>query len=71
MSKTYKKWTPVDMEFIFQNQNMLDKDVAAKLSESSGQLITPSMVRRQRRKGGVIKKRGRPSSKKTVDANVS
>lgn len=69
MNKTYKKWTPADIEFVFKNQNMLDKEVAAKLSESTGQLITTSMVRRQRRKGGVIKKRGRPCSNKVVDAN--
>lgn len=63
MSKTYKKWTQTDIEFIVQNQNMLDKEVAAKLTEISGQTITPSMVRRQRRKSGVAKKRGRPSNK--------
>ena len=69
MSKTYKKWTQLDIDFIVQNQNMLDKNVAAKLSENSGQLITPSMVRRQRRKSGVTKKRGRPS-KKVLDTNI-
>lgn len=66
MSKTYKKWSQTDIQFILDNQNMLDKDVANKLSEISGQTITPSMVRRQRRKSGIAKKRGRP--RKTVDA---
>jgi hypothetical protein len=66
MSKTYKKWNQTDIQFILDNQNMLDKDVANKLSEISGQTITPSMVRRQRRKSGIAKKRGRP--RKTVDA---
>jgi hypothetical protein len=61
MSKTYKKWSQSDIQFIVDNQNMLDKDVAAKLSELSGQSVTPSMVRRQRRKSGVTKKRGRPA----------
>lgn len=61
MSKTYKKWNQNDIQFILDNQNMLDKDVAAKLSELNGQNITPSMVRRQRRKSGIVKKRGRPT----------
>lgn len=60
MSKTYKKWTPTDIQFILDNQNMLDKDVAEKLSQISGQQVTPSMVRRQRRKSGIAKRRGRP-----------
>lgn len=66
MSKTYKKWSQTDIQFILDNQNMLDKDVAAKLSEVSGQTITPSMIRRQRRKSGVAKKRGRPSKNKVA-----
>lgn len=61
MSRTYKKWNQSDLQFIMDNQNMLDKDVASKLSELSGSLVTPSMVRRQRRKSGISKKRGRPS----------
>lgn len=66
MTKTYKKWSQTDIQFILDNQNMLDKDVAVKLSEISGQNITPSMVRRQRRKSGIAKKRGRPSKNKTA-----
>lgn len=61
MSKTYKKWSPTDIQFILDNQNMLDKDVAAKLSEITGQVVSASMVRRQRRKSGITRKRGRPS----------
>lgn len=60
MSKNYKKWSQSDIQFILDNQNMLDKDVAIKLSELSGQSVTQSMVRRQRRKSGITKKRGRP-----------
>lgn len=60
MTKIYKKWNPTDIQFIVDNHNMLDKDVAAKLSQITGQNITPSMVRRQRRKSGIAKKRGRP-----------
>lgn len=61
MTKAYKKWTNVDIQFIIDNQNMLDKDLAVKLSQITGQNITANMVRRQRRKNGVHKKRGRPS----------
>jgi hypothetical protein len=32
-----------------------------KLSQITGHNITPSMVRRQRRKSGIFRKRGRPS----------
>lgn len=60
MSRNYKKWTQTDIQFILDNQGMLDKDLAIKLSQISGQNITPSMVRRQRRKSGIAKKRGRP-----------
>lgn len=66
MSKTYKKWNQNDIQFILDNQNMLDKDVAAKLSELNGQTVTPSMVRRQRRKSGIVKKRGRPTKNNTA-----
>lgn len=60
MSKTYKKWSQTELQFIMDNQNMLDKDVAVKLSQITGQNISPSMIRRQRRKSGIAKKRGRP-----------
>jgi hypothetical protein len=70
MSKTYKKWTQADVEFILQNHDMLDKDIAAKLSTSAGQNITPSMIRRQRRKSGLSKKRGRPCKNKAVSTTI-
>lgn len=66
MTKSYKKWSATDIQFITDNQNMLDKDVAVKLSQITGQNITPSMVRRQRRKSGIQKKRGRPSKNRVV-----
>lgn len=66
MSRNYKKWSQSEIDFIIQNQHMLDKDVAAKLSQISGQNISPSMVRRQRRKSGLIRKRGRPSKSVAV-----
>lgn len=69
MNKTYKKWTSTDIQFIMDNHNMLDKDVAVKLSQITGHNITSSMIRRQRRKSGIAKKRGRPS--KNYVANAS
>jgi hypothetical protein len=61
MSKSYRKWTDADIQFINDNKGLLDKEVAAKLSEATGQLISPSMIRRQRRKSGITKSRGRPA----------
>jgi hypothetical protein len=61
MARNYKKWTQAEIQFILDNHNLLDKDVAVKLSQISGQNISASMVRRQRRKNGLTKKRGRPS----------
>lgn len=60
MSKVYRKWTASDLEFINQNSSLLDKEVADKLTALTGQSITPAMVRRQRRKSGIQKSRGRP-----------
>ena len=60
MTKVYKKWNQTDIQFILDNKEMLDKDVANKLTEITGQMVTPSMIRRQRRKSGITKKRGRP-----------
>lgn len=73
MPRNYKKWTQTELQFIVDNHNMLDKDVAVKLSQITGQNITPSMVRRQRRKSGIAKKRGRPSKnnfQSTINDNV-
>jgi hypothetical protein len=68
MSKTYKKWNQNEIQFILDNQNMLDKEIAAKLSQITSQNITANMVRRQRRKSGIMRKRGRPS--KNVSATI-
>jgi hypothetical protein len=59
MSRNYKKWAPNDIQYVLDNQSMLDKEIAAKLTELTGQNITPNMVRRQRRKMGIVKSRGR------------
>ena len=67
MTKNYKKWSASDIQFIVDNQSMLDKDVAVKLSQMTGQNISASMVRRQRRKSGIVRKRGRPSKASIIN----
>ena len=66
MSRNYKKWNQTDIQFIVDNQHMLDKDLAVKLSQITGQNVSASMVRRQRRKSGLVKKRGRPRKNTAV-----
>jgi transposase len=65
MSKTYKKWTKEELEFISNNaQNMKDDEIASYLNKTDGsQTITVGMVRRQRRKLSIVKPRGRRPSK--------
>jgi hypothetical protein len=56
----YKKWKNEDLTFIKDNFNIMsDVDIAATLS-TENQKITVYMIRRQRRKIGANKKRGRP-----------
>jgi len=68
MSKVYKKWTQSELEFINNNKEMLDKDLAAKLSEMTGHPVTTPMIRRQRRKFGFKKGRGRPRKAPTLSS---
>lgn len=57
----YKKWTQHELDFIRDNQSVMNDDIlAAKLCDISGQNITRSMIRRQRRKLNIKKQRGRP-----------
>lgn len=57
---TYKKWTDAEVGFIRDNINVLsDGELANKLSSMTGENITYGMIRRQRRKLGVSKPRGR------------
>lgn len=68
MSKTYKKWTKEETDFIANNsQSMKDEEIALYLNKIDGsRQITVGMVRRQRRKLLISKPRGRrPSSKPT------
>lgn len=71
----YKKWTSTEADFIKNNHgNISDAELATRLSEITGQNITTSMVRRQRRKLSLGKNRGRPRKKSlpvSVDHNLS
>lgn len=59
---TYKKWTDSEIDYIRNNHNIIcDEQLAAKLSEITGQNVSTAMIRRQRRKLNLSKPRGRPS----------
>lgn len=64
---TYKKWTDAELAFIRDNLTVLaDGELASKLSGITGENISQAMVRRQRRKLGVSKQRGRPRKIKPI-----
>jgi hypothetical protein len=66
---SYKKWTDAELGFIKDNINVLnDHELANKLSTMTGENITYGMIRRQRRKLGIIKKRGRPCKNKPINS---
>lgn len=57
----YKKWSETELTYIKHHYSVYpDKIIATKLSEISGENITPSMVRRQRRNLQAQKPKGRP-----------
>ena len=64
MSKTYKRWTKEEIEFVANNSaGMKDEEIAAYLNKIDGtRAITVGMVRRQRRKLAIVKPRGRRPS---------
>jgi len=63
--KTYKKWGDAELNFVRDNISSLsDAEIANKLSIMTGENITYGMVRRQRRKMGIQKQRGRPRKNK-------
>jgi len=56
----YKKWNGTELAFIRDNISVLsDTELANKLSQVTNQNISSGMIRRQRRKLGIQKKRGR------------
>jgi hypothetical protein len=67
---TYKKWNQSELQFINDNiSTSSDHEIASKLSQITGSNITYGMIRRQRRKLGVVKQRGRPRKNKSVVSN--
>lgn len=57
---TYKRWNDAELQYIKDNLGLFsDGELAAKLSEMTGETVTYGMIRRQRRKLGVSKPRGR------------
>ncbi len=72
MSKTYKKWTKEEMDFIANNsKTMKDDEIAGYLNKIDGsRSITVGMVRRQRRKLAIVKPRGRRPSRVTNPESV-
>ena len=64
----YKKWTDAELKFINENQKLLsDDELANKLSQMTSQNVTTSMVRRQRRKLGITKPKGRRPKNRIIE----
>ena len=64
----YKKWSEVEVNFLRSNfENMNDAELANKLSVMTGENITYGMVRRQRRKLNISKRRGRPRKNRIIE----
>jgi len=61
-NRSYKKWNEAELNFIRENSStMKDSEMAVKLTQITGNTdISVAMVRRQRRKFGFKKGRGRP-----------
>jgi hypothetical protein len=69
--RSYKKWATNELQYIKDNINQYnDKDLAEKMSQMTGEVISTSMIRRQRRKLGIAKKRGRPSKNDVVSHDI-
>lgn len=68
---TYKKWSEAELGFVKDNISVLtDNELANKLSTMTGENITTGMVRRQRRKLGIAKARGRRKKNKPTQPSV-
>ncbi|NBT88867.1 MAG: hypothetical protein EBT51_11295 [Flavobacteriaceae bacterium] len=63
LKMNYKKWSQQELLFIQENYKLSDKDIAAELSRITGSIVTDAMIRRQRRKIGITKNRGRKPKK--------
>lgn len=57
---TYKRWSDAELQYIKDNlTHFSDNELANKLSTMTGESVTTGMIRRQRRKLGINKRRGR------------
>lgn len=66
--KTYKKWTATELQYIKDNLNAYsDGALATKLSSMTGETVSTAMIRRQRRKIGINKPRGRPRKNSVIN----
>jgi hypothetical protein len=62
----YKRWSDAELQYIKDNlSSFSDIELAQKLSQMTGETVSCSMIRRQRRKLGISKPRGR--RKKNVE----
>lgn len=67
----YKKWSIAEKQYIQEHlQSFTDKELGDKLSGMTGEKISSAMIRRQRRKIGISKSRGRPRLKKDSNPTV-
>lgn len=59
--RNYKKWSDAELQYIKDNlAQFSDAALASKLSSMTGENVSTAMIRRQRRKLGINKPRGRP-----------
>ena len=64
---TYKKWSDTELSYIKHHYlNFSDKNIAMELSKITGENITPSMIRRQRRNLKIEKAQGRPRTERKI-----
>lgn len=69
---SYRKWGQVELDFIRDNFNVIsDDEIAIRLSQITNSSITTPMVRRQRRKLGIQKPRGRQPKNKNASMPAS
>ena len=69
---TYKRWNDNELQYIKDNiAGFSDDELAKKVSEMTGETVTYGMIRRQRRKLGVSKPRGRRKKNSSGEATLS
>lgn len=65
----YKRWNDTELQYIKDNlASFSDGELANKLSVMTGETVSCGMIRRQRRKLGIVKPRGR--RKKVHETNA-